>query len=118
MEKAPTGDIPRVVVATLKELKSEAPDAYSLFQQYGRLASAIGCDWSKTLGDLFLRMLKMVSIPLIITSLLSGVTGLGQADRLGKMFGRTLLYYNFDQFAGNRHRPLDGQSPSSRRDRR
>ena len=35
----------------------------------------------------------MISIPLIITSLLSGVTGLGQAERLGRMFGRTVLYY-------------------------
>ncbi len=35
----------------------------------------------------------MVSIPLIITSLITGVTGLGRADRLGKMFGRTLIYY-------------------------
>lgn len=35
----------------------------------------------------------MVSIPLIITSLISGVAGLGRADRLGKMFGRTLIYY-------------------------
>jgi len=32
-------------------------------------------------------------VPLIITSLISGVTGLGRAERLGKMFGRTLLYY-------------------------
>jgi Na+/H+-dicarboxylate symporter len=38
-------------------------------------------------------MLKMVSLPLIVTSLVSGVTGLGNADRLGKMFGRTILYY-------------------------
>jgi len=86
-------EIPRTVVATLSKLKSHDPAAYALFQVHGRsLARTIG-DSAKTLGDLFLRMLKMVSIPLIITSLLSGVTGLGQAERLGKMFGRTLLYY-------------------------
>ena len=83
----------RTVVATLGKLKSQDPAAYALFQQHGRtLARKVG-DWSKTIGDLFLRMLKMVSIPLIITSLMSGVTGLGKAERLGKMFGRTLLYY-------------------------
>jgi Na+/H+-dicarboxylate symporter len=38
-------------------------------------------------------MLKMVAIPLIVTSLVTGVVGLGQADRLGRMFGRTLVYY-------------------------
>jgi len=90
---AADGKVPRTVVATLSKLKSADPAAYALFQKHGRsLARTIG-DWAKTLGDLFLRMLKMVSIPLIITSLLSGVTGLGQAERLGKMFGRTLLYY-------------------------
>jgi proton glutamate symport protein len=50
-------------------------------------------DGSKLLGDLFLRLLKMVSVPLIITSLITGITSLGHAERLGKMFGRTVLYY-------------------------
>ncbi|MEM8943864.1 MAG: dicarboxylate/amino acid:cation symporter [Planctomycetota bacterium] len=87
------GQPSRKVVTTLGKLKSQDPAAYALFRQHGRtLARKVG-DWSKTIGDLFLRMLKMVSIPLIITSLMSGVTGLGQAERLGKMFGRTLLYY-------------------------
>ena len=35
----------------------------------------------------------MVAIPLIITSLISGVMGLGNASQLGRMFGRTLSYY-------------------------
>jgi Na+/H+-dicarboxylate symporter len=35
----------------------------------------------------------MVSVPLIIFSLVTGVTGLGHAEQLGKMFGRTLAYY-------------------------
>ncbi len=84
---------PRSVEPTLNELRSHDPVAYTLFQQHGRsLARRVG-DIAKTIGDLFLRMLKMVSVPLIITSLLSGVTGLGRAERLGRMFGRTLLYY-------------------------
>ena len=83
----------RQVVPTLKELHKADAEAYALFQRHGRsLARKFG-DWSKLIGDLFLRMLKMISIPLIITSLLTGVTGLGRAERLGKMFGRTILYY-------------------------
>ena len=35
----------------------------------------------------------MVAIPLIITSLVSGVMGLGSPGQLGRMFGRTILYY-------------------------
>lgn len=87
------GKIPRVVFPTLEQLRDKDPIAYALFENYGRSRARTVGDLAKALGNLFLRMLKMVSVPLIITSLISGITGLGQADRLGKMFGRTLLYY-------------------------
>lgn len=48
---------------------------------------------SKFVGDLFLRLLKMITIPLIVSSLVTGVAGLGETSRFGRMFGRTLLYY-------------------------
>ncbi|HAD58776.1 MAG TPA: hypothetical protein DCG12_06005 [Planctomycetaceae bacterium] len=48
---------------------------------------------AKCLGDLFLRLLKMVTVPLIFTSLITGVTGLGAHGRFGSMFGRTIVYY-------------------------
>ena len=91
--RAGEDQIARRVVPTLGALRSADAEAYALFQRYGRCQARRLGDWSKLLGDLFLRMLKMISIPLIITSLLSGVTGLGHAERLGKMFGRTILYY-------------------------
>lgn len=40
-----------------------------------------------------MRLLRMVAIPLIVASLSSGVMALGSAERLGRMFGRTVLYY-------------------------
>lgn len=80
-------------VPTIGKLKGADPAAYALFQAHGRSTARTVGDYSKKLGDLFLRMLKMVSIPLIITSLLTGVTGLGQTERIGKMFSRTLSYY-------------------------
>ena len=48
---------------------------------------------AKSLGDLFLRLLKMVTVPLILTSLVNGVTGLGSQGRFGRLFGRTIFYY-------------------------
>lgn len=54
--------------------------------------------WSKFVGDLFLRLLRMITIPLIVTSLVVGVAGLGQTSRLGSMFGKTLLYYATTSF--------------------
>ncbi len=44
-------------------------------------------------GDLFLRLLKMVIIPLIFTSLVSGVASLGDARSVGRIGARTLVYY-------------------------
>ncbi|MEZ6063206.1 MAG: dicarboxylate/amino acid:cation symporter [Planctomycetaceae bacterium] len=48
---------------------------------------------AKALGDLFLQLLKMVTVPLILTSLVTGVTGLGSRGNFGRMFGRTITYY-------------------------
>jgi len=45
------------------------------------------------LGGLFLRLLQMLVVPLIVSSLITGVTGMGNLKRLGRLGGRTLLYY-------------------------
>jgi proton glutamate symport protein len=45
------------------------------------------------LGDLFLRLLKMIIIPLIFTSLVSGIGSLGTARSLGRVGLRTAIYY-------------------------
>ena len=45
------------------------------------------------MGVLFLRALKMVIIPLIISSIISGITNVGSAENLGRIGLKTLLYY-------------------------
>ncbi len=45
------------------------------------------------LGDLFLRLLKMIIVPLIFFSLASGVASLGDLRAAGRIGGRTLVYY-------------------------
>ena len=35
-------------------------------------------------GELFLRLLKMIVVPLVFTSVLSGILGLGDVRKLGK----------------------------------
>ncbi len=49
--------------------------------------------WIAPVGDLFMRMLKMVIVPLVFASLLVGVAGLGDIRKLGRMGGRTFLIY-------------------------
>ncbi|TCJ14677.1 dicarboxylate/amino acid:cation symporter [Parasulfuritortus cantonensis] len=45
------------------------------------------------LGSLFLNALKMLIVPLIVTSIIAGVSGSGAAEGLGRLGGKTLAYY-------------------------
>jgi len=47
----------------------------------------------KWMGDLFLRGLKMIIVPLILTSIVTGVANIGDAQGLGKLGIKTILYY-------------------------
>jgi proton glutamate symport protein len=45
------------------------------------------------LGDLFLRALKMLIIPLILSSIISSITNIGGSSRLGRIGLKTVIYY-------------------------
>lgn len=45
------------------------------------------------LGELFLVSLKMIIVPLVAASVISGVAGLGDVRRLGRLGGLTVAYY-------------------------
>lgn len=45
------------------------------------------------LGDLFLQALKMIVVPLVVLSIISGITGLGDVRKLGRIGRRTIVYY-------------------------
>ncbi|RKD90124.1 dicarboxylate/amino acid:cation symporter [Mangrovibacterium diazotrophicum] len=47
------------------------------------------------MGDIFLRLLKMIIIPLIFSSIISGVTSMGSGKNLGRLGLKTLSYYLF-----------------------
>ncbi|MFQ5502368.1 MAG: dicarboxylate/amino acid:cation symporter, partial [Phycisphaerae bacterium] len=49
--------------------------------------------YGKGVGDLFLRLLSMIVVPLILTSLISGVISTGNLKGLGRLGGRTIVYY-------------------------
>ena len=44
-------------------------------------------------GVIFIKLLKMIIIPLIFTSILVGITSIGVTKRLGKLGLKTILYY-------------------------
>jgi Na+/H+-dicarboxylate symporter len=45
------------------------------------------------MGDLFLRALQMIIVPLILTSIISGVANIGDAQNLGRLGLKTISYY-------------------------
>jgi len=45
------------------------------------------------IGDLFIQALKMIIVPLIITSIISGVANIGSGGNFGRLFTKTFLYY-------------------------
>jgi proton glutamate symport protein len=45
------------------------------------------------LGKLFIKALKMIVVPLIVSSLICGVTNIQSGKSLGRIGGKTLLYY-------------------------
>ena len=50
-------------------------------------------DWIKPLGTIFINALKLIAIPLILASLIKGVSDLKDIAKLSKMGGRTVLLY-------------------------
>src|SRR5215510_16219764 len=68
----------------------------------GALAGAIGryvpsaavvVEKIEPVGTIFIRLITMVVVPLVVASLFTGVASLGDVRRLGRIGGRTLLYF-------------------------
>ena len=52
-------------------------------------------DWIQPFGKIFISMLKLIAIPLIIASLIKGVSDLKDISKLSAMGGRTVALYLF-----------------------
>ena len=50
-------------------------------------------DWIKPFGTIFINLLKLIALPLIIASLIKGVSDLKDISKLSKMGGRTIGIY-------------------------
>ncbi|MFP5105835.1 cation:dicarboxylate symporter family transporter [Neobacillus sp. C211] len=47
----------------------------------------------KPVGDIFMRLIKMVVVPVVFSSIVVGIAGMGSAKQLGKLGFRTILYF-------------------------
>ncbi len=50
-------------------------------------------EYIRWMGDIFLRALRLIIVPLILTSIISGVTNLGGGQSLGRLGLKTISYY-------------------------
>jgi Na+/H+-dicarboxylate symporter len=50
-------------------------------------------DWIKPFGKIFINSLKLIAVPLILASLIKGVSDLKDISKLSKMGGRTIAIY-------------------------
>lgn len=44
-------------------------------------------------GDIFIRLIKMIVVPIVFSSLVVGVAGVGDIKKVGKIGGKTILYF-------------------------
>jgi Na+/H+-dicarboxylate symporter len=65
---------------------------------YSFISSSIGlnsftADWIAPFGTIFIKMLKFIAVPLVLFSIIGGVSGLKDMSKLGRLGAKTLLFY-------------------------
>jgi len=50
-------------------------------------------DWIDPFGKIFINALKLIAVPLVLFSIITGVAGMGNPAKLGRIGGKTLLLY-------------------------
>ena len=67
---------------------------------YGIISSSFGISyftsaWIAPFGVIFINLLKLIAVPLVISSLVTGVASLSDLKKLSKIGGKTILMYIF-----------------------
>lgn len=61
------------------------------------VGAVVSADFASTylqpLGTLFIRLIRMVVVPLVLATLIAGAAGLGSASRVGVIAGKTILVF-------------------------
>lgn len=65
---------------------------------YAFVSSALGwnkftIDWIDPFGTIFIRLLKFIAVPLVLFSIIQGVSGMTDISKLGRMGAKTLVAY-------------------------
>ena len=57
--------------------------------------NSIVIDWVKPFGTIFINLLKMIAVPLIVVSLITGLADLKDISKLSRMGLRSVVLYLF-----------------------
>ncbi|MCP2671283.1 dicarboxylate/amino acid:cation symporter [Maricaulaceae bacterium EIL42A08] len=79
-----------IIVGTIMTQIMGAPEAAAFLDSY-----------VKPVGDLFVRLIRMLIVPLILTTLVAGVVALGDPAKLGTIGLKTIALYLFTTFFAN-----------------
>ncbi len=80
----------RVILALILGLATGLGLRYGMGAEAG---GAFATTWVSWLGDLFLRLIRMLIVPLVFFTLVSGIIAMGDPKRLGSLGVRTIATY-------------------------
>ena len=66
---------------------------FGISMSYTKSGPEFISDWVKPIGTIFINSLKLIAMPLILGSLIKGVSDLKDISKLSRMGGRTLIIY-------------------------
>jgi len=66
---------------------------FGISMSYTKYGPEFISDWIKPIGTIFINSLKLIAMPLILGSLIKGVSDLKDISKLSRMGGRTLIIY-------------------------
>ena len=83
----------------MAKIKMGLPMQMGIGMVAGVLVGVVAQDWAlgnavfKFLGDIFIRLIRMVVVPLVFATLVAGAAGISDTTKLGRVATKTLLYY-------------------------
>jgi len=81
----------RISISDIKVLKNKKTYIFTNVKKIAKVSTI--ATQIKPIGDLFIRLLSFMAIPLVIATLIGGVASLGDISKLGRIGGRTIFLY-------------------------
>ncbi len=66
---------------------------WALISENSLFLNSFNTNWLAPFGDIFMRLLKLIAVPLVLFSIIKGVSNLSSVSELGRMGSKTILLY-------------------------